>query len=82
MSLQETLNQMKAEFEAQAPADALAVMHRATEDLENSGLVSRALSTGDQAPEFTLTDHTGAGVASSDLLAKGPLVVSFYRGVW
>ncbi|HEY2533038.1 MAG TPA: peroxiredoxin-like family protein, partial [Xanthobacteraceae bacterium] len=37
---------------------------------------------GDKAPEFTLNDPDGQPVSSGTLLAKGPLVVSFYRGVW
>jgi hypothetical protein len=82
MSLQDTLNQMKAEFEAKAPKDALEIMHRATEDLRNSGIMNTFLKKGDQAPEFLLPDHTGTQVSSSDLLENGSLVVSFYRGVW
>ena len=34
------------------------------------------------APEFTLEGEDGTTIASRDLLAQGPLVVSFYRGVW
>jgi peroxiredoxin len=29
-----------------------------------------------------LTDQNGNEVSSADLLAKGPLIISFYRGVW
>jgi peroxiredoxin len=47
-----------------------------------SGQADRALKAGDRAPTFTLTDADGTSVSSSALLARGPLVVSFYRGVW
>ena len=82
MALQDTLNQMKADFVAKAPKEAVEIMSRATEDLKASDLMNGVLKAGGQAPEFTLTDQTGAQVSSADLLAKGPLVVSFYRGVW
>jgi hypothetical protein len=82
MALQDTLNLMKADFVAKAPKEAVEIMTRATEDLKASDLMKGFLNAGDQAPEFTLTDQTGAGVSSTALLAKGPLVVSFYRGVW
>lgn len=36
------------------------------------------LSTGDQAPDFSLADQTGAQVALADLLASGPVVLFFY----
>jgi peroxiredoxin len=44
--------------------------------------VERALKAGDRAPEFSLNDADGHAVSSRDLLANGPLVVTFYRGVW
>jgi peroxiredoxin Q/BCP len=36
------------------------------------------LSTGDQAPDFTLPDQTGTPVTLSELLANGPVVLFFY----
>jgi hypothetical protein len=42
----------------------------------------RSLNVGDVMPAFTLPNATGRTVSSADLLAKSPLVVSFYRGGW
>jgi peroxiredoxin len=87
MALQDRLDAFKADFEAgrlplKPPAEALDVMHRATAALIESGQAQRARRAGDIAPEFTLHDPDDKEVSSRDLLAKGPLVVSFYRGVW
>ena len=57
-------------------------MQRATDELIESGQAQRAKKAGDVAPEFTLIDPDGKPVSSRELLARGPLVVSFYRGVW
>jgi peroxiredoxin len=57
-------------------------MERATAALVDSGQAQRAKKAGDTAPEFTLNDPDGKPVSLRDLLAKGPLVLSFYRGVW
>ena len=35
-----------------------------------------------QAPDFALPDHRGTEVTLRSLLAKGPVVVIFYRGHW
>ena len=35
-----------------------------------------------RAPDFALPDHTGREVTLRSLLAKGPVVVIFYRGFW
>ena len=87
MTLQTKLDAFKADFEAgkppyNVPYSVIETMHRATADLVASGAAGRALKAGDKAPVFTLSDPDGRPVSSSDLLARGPLVVSFYRGVW
>jgi hypothetical protein len=82
MSLQDKLDEVKKQFESSAPVEALTVMHRATEDLRNSGIMERILKVGGRAPEFTLPDIQGQTARSAELLGRGPLVVSFYRGVW
>ena len=82
MSLQEKLDAFKADFEGKAPKQAVEIMHRATAELIASGQAAQALKAGDVAPAFTLSEADGGSVASGDLLARGPLVLSFYRGVW
>jgi peroxiredoxin len=87
MSLQDRLDAFKADFEAgkppySAPAWIHEPMHRATKELIDSGAASRALKVGDKAPTFTLKDSEAHAVSSADLLAQGPLIVTFYRGVW
>jgi peroxiredoxin len=51
-------------------------------DLDRSGLIERALKAGDPMPEFELPSIEGTLVSSADLLARGPLVLSFFRGGW
>ena len=87
MTLQAKLDAFKTDFEAgkppyNVPPSVIETMHRATAELIDSGAAARALKAGDKAPAFTLNDPDGHTVSSADLLAKGPLVVSFYRGVW
>jgi peroxiredoxin len=87
MALQDKLDAFKADFEGgrfplKPTKEALDTMHRATAELIASGQAQRAKKAGDIAPEFTLRDPEGRLVSSRDLLAKGPLVLSFYRGVW
>ena len=80
--LQNRLDRIRENFESQAPADKLAVMHAATKELAASGIMDRIPKVGDQLPPFALPDSDGQTVSSADLLAQGPLVVSFYRGGW
>ena len=41
-----------------------------------------ALKAGDKCPDFALTSAEGGFVLSRDLLNEGPVVLSFYRGMW
>lgn len=82
MSLQQQLDAFKAQFKQQAPAPAFEAFARSTQELIVSGQAEEALGVGAQAPDFVLTDPQGEDVALSALLAKGPVVISFYRGVW
>lgn len=83
MSLQEKLDALRTDFENNiAPPSVVQALHRAVNELITSGAPDRALKAGDTAPVFTLPDPDGALVSSEDLLAKGPLVVNFYRGTW
>ena len=87
MKLPEKLAEFRRNFEAggppyNAPPHIHPPMHRATEELIASGAAEKALKVGDKAPAFTLNDPDGNTVSSADLLARGPLVVTFYRGVW
>ena len=87
MSLQAKLDAFKVDFEAgkppyNVPRSVIETMHRATVELIASGAAQRARKAGDVAPSFSLKDPEGNVVNSSDLLKRGPLVLSFYRGVW
>jgi hypothetical protein len=87
MTLEQKMDGFKSQFESgsppyNAPKAVIEIFHRATEDLRRSGLAERALKTGDQAPVFTLNNQDGNSISSAQLLAKGPLVITFFRGHW
>ena len=87
MTLQDRLDAFKADFEAgkppyNVPPAVIEIMHRATAELIASGQAGGAVKAGDTAPSFVLDDPDGRPVSSVELLARGPLVLTFYRGVW
>ncbi|MGK8661890.1 peroxiredoxin-like family protein [Serratia marcescens] len=87
MTLQDKLDAFKAAFEAdQLPfklaAQDHALMREAIQAQLALGMTEHALKVGDAAPGFTLSDSENRPCTSTALLAKGPLVVSFYRGIW
>ncbi len=82
MALQAKMDAFKKEMEAQAPAEALAIMHRATRELADSGILDKAVKVGERAPAFALENTSGEPVSLESLVARGPVVLSFYRGKW
>src|SRR5215472_3413779 len=76
-SLNEKLRALRvANPEWKARYDAL------VQTLIDAGVGTGALKAGDGCPEFMLASAEGDLVAVGDLLGKGPIVLSFYRGRW
>lgn len=50
--------------------------------IHNAAAGVTAPQMGERLPPFLLPDHTGHLVGLDDMLAKGPLIVSFNRGHW
>jgi hypothetical protein len=82
MALQEKLDAMREMSRTRVPPEARAVMERSVADLRASGIMDRVAKVGRPAPDFTLPDAGGQPVGLKALLARGPVVLSFYRGRW
>ncbi len=82
MSLQEKLHEISKQSGGQIPDDVQDKMRRATAELKDSGQAEKALNVGDKMPAFSLPDTSGNIVNSADLLQKGNLVLTFFRGAW
>ena len=81
-TLAERLDRMREGSKEKIPAAAQAVMASAKEALAASGIMDRLPGVGGELPAFALQDGSGATVTSSELLARGPLVATVYRGFW
>lgn len=82
MPLQEQLEAITLKLKALVPAERLAVIEQAIQQLNASNAAGRALKIGDAAPQFELPDGDGRVWRSKDFLQAGPLVIVFYRGRW
>ncbi|GAA0482549.1 peroxiredoxin-like family protein [Streptomyces olivaceiscleroticus] len=82
MSLNAELRTFYEARQQQIPAEVREIMQRAGAELAASGQADRALAAGAQAPDFTLPTATGDTRTLGELLAQGPVVLTFYRGAW
>ena len=62
------------------PPEVTAILRRGIEDVRESG--AAGLRVGERAPDFALPNQRGETVRLSERLTRGPVVLSFYRGVW
>ena len=81
-TLSEQLANYRAGWRARVPADRQASMDQHVAHLTASGIARSAKQVGDRAPDIRLRDQHGEIFDVATLLAKGPVVVTFYRGGW
>jgi peroxiredoxin len=80
--LREIFAERKELITRYVPIETQAVHARAIGELKQKQLAANILPVGAKVSEFQLSDHDGRSVSSSDLLAKGRLVLCFIRGRW
>lgn len=80
-SLKEQIQKFQEANAGQMPPEVVALFGRALNELRDSG-VAQGLSVGTKAPNFSLKDALGNDVELYKELAKGPVVLTFYRGQW
>jgi hypothetical protein len=75
------MGQLK-EFDASRnrPPEVMTIIRRGIDDVRESG--AAGLRIGERAPDFALPNQRGETVRLSERLVRGPVVLSFYRGVW
>jgi peroxiredoxin len=74
--IQETLAKSKV------PAEIRATFQKNIQALIDAGIAQHSVKEGNKAPDFALTNARGTTTKLADLLAKGPVVLTFYRGEW
>lgn len=74
--------QLVEEFMAGLPEQAQQTVGGAFEKLLGSEVGEQAVKAGEVAPDFALPNVRGGVSRLSELLAGGPVVLSFYRGGW
>jgi len=82
MLLDERLKALRSKESADTPDALKSVLSTELKALISSGQAGRAVKVGAKAPSFVLPDVNGNTVSSAELLQKGALVVTFYRGLW
>jgi peroxiredoxin len=81
-SYQENLKELRTNLGTMLPKDALNVFDQDAENLQSNHISILKLQVGDKAPDFSLSNATDKTTKLSELLKKGKVVLTFYRGSW
>jgi len=80
--LRQRIEAFQKDFFPKLPKEVVGTLVKGIEDMVTSGVGRESVTLGDRAPDFRLPDASGEPVALASLLARGPAVIAFYRGVW
>ncbi len=81
-SLRDAIAAFQEQTASRLPPAILAKLGPELESLARSSYGKNSPQVGSQAPDFTLPEARGGALHLAELLAKGPAVVTFYRGGW
>jgi peroxiredoxin len=82
MGLATELQEHYDNFHTNGPPKVTAIIREVTKDHVSSFDFSSTIKVGDTLPPFSLSDALGKELTSQELLSKGPLLLTFYRGEW
>ncbi|MBW7882610.1 MAG: AhpC/TSA family protein [Caldilineaceae bacterium] len=82
VSLREQIEAFRQQHVGTLSPEQIQKRRAAREQMLQSTTDGESLKVGDSAPDFTLPDAYGKPVTLATLLAKGPVVLTFYRGQW
>jgi peroxiredoxin len=82
MSFQDKLAALREKSRRESDAANSAEMRDAVAQLVTAEEKARPLRVGGIAPVFVLPDANSVMISSADLLLRGPIIVTFYRGLW
>lgn len=79
--LKDQLGLTRTQFLRQAPPEVQEKIQRSIAELKESGIAT-GLEVGKKAKDFKLPNPLGKEITLYDELAKGPVILTFYRGTW
>lgn len=82
MNLKERIEQYKRKSAGKATEEMMAVMGAATGAVRDSIASRKIPGNGAAFPDFSLVGSEGGQVESAVLKQNGPIVVTFFRGMW
>lgn len=82
MSLNAQIRGMIDTFNQTLPPELTSLIEQGAGEISGLSIMENALGSGEKAPTFSLKNYRGEERSLGDYLKEGPLVLTFYRGLW
>ncbi|TKA75935.1 hypothetical protein B0A55_05877 [Friedmanniomyces simplex] len=82
MALATQLANVQDKFDREAPDQVKRAINNSRSEVSTTFNRGAAIQEGATLPAFHLSNPSGGKTDSADLLAKGPILITFYRGGW
>ena len=82
MTLRAQIQQTIEIFRGTLPSELNTMIEQGAGEISALSIVENALNVGDTAPDFKLKNYDGIEKSLDEYLKSGPLVLTFYRGLW
>jgi len=76
--IRETIQQVRSSL----PAELNTLLEQGAGEISALDIIERAKKAGELMPDFEMTNQHGESTSLDKLLKNGPLVLTFYRGLW
>lgn len=80
--LKEQLENLKEIAAKKIAPETMKKMLQSRMAVESSGILDRVIQEGEKIPDFSLENAQGTPVLLNELRARGPVLITLYRGVW
>lgn len=81
-TLAQQIDELNKNLTQQVPPEVLTSFGQSIEDVKKLQLEDHCIKVGDTFPNFQLKNTTNQVIELNDLLQKGPVIISFFRGSW
>lgn len=82
MTLRTQIQETIKGFRTELPLELSQKVEEGAGEISALSIVENALGIGNQVEDFTLKNKSGEEKSLRDYLKKGPVILTFYRGVW
>lgn len=82
VNLAKKIDEINKNLATQLPVEIIEVFNQSIQDLKSSKIEEHSIKVGDKFPNFSLRNTNNQIIQLNELLKKGKVIITFFRGTW